>query len=129
MVSLHAPRLALALLLLLAQRGDAVWTPFVNMTQPFVLNDVSKCAPVTHQLTACLAIARTLAPSRFSERLQVDEQSVPENICTHATFDQLAEGARRFGVQPCLASAANAATDTGVLFLLMAAPPAPHLAQ
>jgi hypothetical protein len=49
----------------------------------------------------------------------VDEQSVPENICTHATFDQLAEGARRFGVQPCLASAANASDDTGVLFLLI----------
>jgi hypothetical protein len=115
-MSLHAP-LALALLAALlaplAPRAGAVWTPHVNMTAPFVLSDVTRCAPVTQH---CLAVARTLAPSRFSQRLQRDEQSVPENYCMHAAMERVAEGARRFGAQPCMASATNASDDVATLF-------------
>jgi hypothetical protein len=122
---LARPRLSPALLALLAlltpRPSDAVWTPHANMTAPFVLSEITKCAPITHHLHACLAFACTLEPSRFSELLQRDEQSVSENYCMHQALDRITEGARRFGAEPCVASAVNASADVPTLFLLIEA--------
>ena len=117
-MSLQAPLVALVLLLL-AHRAAAAWTPFANMTALFVMNAASKCAPITDALARCLQVARTLEPSDFSEHLAVDEQSVSENMCTHQTFYRLAEGASLFGVDACLASALNASFEADVLVTLI----------
>ena len=70
---------------------------------------------------ACLAAASTLEPCTLAlGALAVDAQTVPENVCTHATFGRLGAGASRFGALRCLVSAFNVSVaDARTAFLLI----------